>query len=90
MSVVLKNVLLLGTTVNTAVATYSIKAFFLLYPEIRNRQFQKREGMEETQRSSVLYINNAATHCIYTERRGFIVSLTHLLVGVWRCLYFDD
>ena len=65
------------------------KAFFALSRNTKS-PVSKREGMERTQRSSVLYINNAAVHCIYTQRRGFIVSFIHLLVGVWRCLYSDD
>ena len=64
------------------------KAFFALSRNTKS-PVSKREGMERTQRSSVLYINNAAVHCIYTQRRGFIVSFIHLLVGVWRCLYSD-
>ena len=63
MSVVLKNVLH-SRCRQGKMPDFNVKRF-LLYPEIRNRQFQTREGMERTQRSSVLYINNARLHCQY-------------------------
>lgn len=44
MSVVLKNVLLLETIANTAVATYSIKAFFALSRNTKSPISKKEKG----------------------------------------------
>ena len=85
----LKNVLLLMATANIAVMTLGIKAFFALSRNTKSPISSKRRDGENTTLICFVYQQCKTALPVYTKRRGFIVSFIHLLVGVWRCPYFD-
>ena len=87
MSVVLKNVLH-SRCRQGKMPDFNVKRFFALSRNTKS-PISKREGMKMHDAHCFVFTTMRYASLYILERRGFIVSLTHLLLGVWRCLYFD-